>query len=200
MNTRERPSDIMSQTPKQYHSTRCLTSSTNRIPCLVSERCQKTNQNKKNTPVLPTDKYNREVDVPYEAQFCTTSKDIHFICIRKQNAVTIKSITELTSSHFMWKVESLDFPTEHLCGYFLLLITKISKNLQRLLPFSTQSQEFSVSFSISFDIPDSCMVICLFWIKSVFKISILHKSRINLTSCIKLKFSVILLAMDRILT
>lgn len=139
-NTREQLSEIMSQTPKQYHSTECLTiiSSTNRIPCLKYQRAvkQTTSKTPKWTSVLWTDKYYREVDVPCKAQVCTISKDIHFVCIGKQIAFTIKYITKLASPLFMWKVENLGFGTEHLCGYFLLLIThsKISKNSYLLVP------------------------------------------------------------------
>lgn len=43
-----------------------------------------------NPPVLATDKNYREVDVPCMTQTCAILKDVDFICIRKQTAVTMK--------------------------------------------------------------------------------------------------------------
>lgn len=50
MNTKEQPSEIMSQTPKQYHNTQRLiiTSSTNKISCLKYQRRQKKSPHTKN--------------------------------------------------------------------------------------------------------------------------------------------------------
>lgn len=138
---------------KQNHSTQCLTiiSSTNRIPCLTYQRRQKThNQNPENPSRLPTEKYYREVDVPCKAQVCTISKDIHFICIRKQITVRIKDITQPIGSHFMWK--AFYFATEHLCVYFLLLIThsNISKD-SYLLAGSHRHFQHHLTFQILWD-------------------------------------------------